>query len=143
MFFGEHKHKLDSKGRVSFPSKFRQKADGNLIVTRGSGEFLIAYTHEEWENYVSKFRDIPESEELIQYYIRDIYSYAIETNIDSAGRISLSDKLIEYAKIDKELYFIGKQVKVEIWSPEILESHRKQFASRTAEINAKLKEYGM
>lgn len=124
MFYGERVHKMDNKGRVSFPSKFRQKISGSLIITRGDENCLIAYPQEEWDEYGEKLKRLPSSDKLAQAYIRDIYSYAEECVIDTVGRIKLTDKLANYASITDTVVFIGKPGKIELWSPEVLEKHR-------------------
>ncbi len=124
MFYGEKRHKVDAKGRVSVPSKFRQKISQSIIVTKGNEACLLAYPIEEWQEFDAKLKSLPSSDKLAQAYIRDIYSYAEECFIDSQGRIKLTDKLIAYAGIQSEVVFIGKPGKFELWSNDVLEKYR-------------------
>lgn len=126
MFYGERTHKLDNKGRVSFPSKFRQKISGTVVITRGDEACLVAYPMEEWNEYGDKLKKLPSSDKLAQAYIRDIYSYAEECVIDAVGRIKLTEKLADYASITDTVVFIGKPGKIELWAPELLEKHRSE-----------------
>ncbi len=124
MFYGEKRHKVDTKGRVSVPSKFRQKIAQSIIVTKGNEACLLAYPMEEWQEFDAKLKALPSSDKLAQAYIRDIYSYAEECFIDSQGRIKLTDKLMQYAGIKSEVVFIGKPGKFELWSDDVLEKYR-------------------
>ncbi len=134
MFYGEKKHKIDSKGRVSVPSKFRQKIAESIIVTKGDEVCLLAYPIEEWQEYDAKLKALPSSDKIAQAYIRDIYSYAEECYVDSQGRIKLTDKLINYAGIEKEVVFIGKPGKFEMWSESVLEKYREDNPVNTEDI---------
>ncbi len=134
MFYGERLHKIDKKGRVSVPAKFRQKIAQSIIITRGDEPCLLAYPLEEWQEYDEKLKAIPSSDKIAQAYIRDIYSYAEECFVDSQGRIKLTEKLIDYAQIENEIVFIGKPGKFELWSSELLEKHRKENPVDTADM---------
>ncbi len=134
MFYGERTHRINQKGRVSFPSKFRQKITGPIIITRGDERCLLAYPLEEWELYDQKLRSIPSSDKIAQAYIRDIYSYAEECVVDAQGRINLPDKLIEYAGFTGTVVFIGKPGKIELWSPENLEKHRSEMLANSEDV---------
>lgn len=143
MFYGERTHKINEKGRVSFPSKFRQKIDGPIIITRGDERCLLAYPLEEWEIYDQKLRSIPGSDKIAQAYIRDIYSYAEECIVDNQGRINLPEKLIEYAGFHENVVFIGKPGKIELWSPENLEKHRETMLADSEEVMAHMASLGI
>lgn len=124
MFYGERQHKIDKMGRVSVPSKFRQKIQQSIIVTKGDESCLLAYPVEEWQEYDEKLKALPSTDKIAQAYIREVYSYAEECTIDSQGRIKLTEKQIAYAKIDSDVVFIGKPGKFELWSAELLEEYR-------------------
>ncbi len=134
MFFGEFEHKIDKKGRVSFPSKFRHKIKSTIVITRGDEGNLLAFPYEEWEKFGEKLAMLPNTDRLAQAYIRQIYSFAAECQIDSQGRINLTNKHIEYCGIDEKVTFIGKPGKIEIWSPEALEQHRESMLELSEEI---------
>ncbi len=127
MFYGERVHKIDKKGRVSFPSKFRQKIEQSIIITKGNEKCLIAYPLDEWELFDAKLKTLPSNDKLAQAYVRDIYSHAEECIIDSQGRIKLTEKLVNYAEFEDEVVYIGKPGKIELWSTVHLEKHREEM----------------
>ena len=49
MLLGEFNHNLDTKGRVSVPSKFRDDLGSSFIITKGLDNCLFAYSKQEWE----------------------------------------------------------------------------------------------
>ena len=52
MFYGEHEHAIDRKGRIIVPSGFRatfkEYTVEKLFVTRGLDTCLFMFTEEEW-----------------------------------------------------------------------------------------------
>jgi len=42
MFFGEYLYKVDEKGRVPLPPKFRRQMKEGVILAKGMGEKCIA-----------------------------------------------------------------------------------------------------
>ena len=48
MFLGTYEPKLDAKGRVILPAKFREQLEDGLVVTRGQDRCLYVYPKEEF-----------------------------------------------------------------------------------------------
>ncbi len=49
MLLGEYNYAVDSKGRLNFPAKFREKMGQMFIVTKWLDNCLVAFPQEEWE----------------------------------------------------------------------------------------------
>ncbi len=144
MFIGSYEHKIDAKGRVSFPSKFRRKLDGPVVViTIGGDGNLLAYSYSQWEDLNMKLAEISQNDSLAQAYIRELYLYATESLIDDHGRISLTGELKDYAGLGETAIFIGKPNNVEIWSPELLEEVKEEAAINKAKIRKHMMELGI
>ena len=58
MFMGEFHHNLDDKGRIVMPSKFRLELGESFVLTRGLDECLFIYSKSEWNNLVSKLKNL-------------------------------------------------------------------------------------
>ena len=58
MLLGEYNNKLDDKGRVSVPAKFRDDLGHSFIVTKGLDNCLFAYSKEEWATFEAKLKNI-------------------------------------------------------------------------------------
>ena len=48
MFLGTYTPKLDDKGRLTLPAKFREELAGGLMVTKGQDHSLAVYPKEEF-----------------------------------------------------------------------------------------------
>ena len=56
-------------------------------------------------------------------FVRSILRHASHVQYDGQGRVTIPDRLIEYAQIDKNILIIGMINKIEVWDPQVLEKH--------------------
>ena len=123
MFTGHYVNSIDSKGRVSVPSLFRQdlgsKNFNSLILTNHFDGCLYAYTPESWKEILEKISKLPQSKKEVKAYQRFVISSAVECQLDKLGRILIPQKLREEVKIKKEILFAGVGTRIEIWSKEV------------------------
>jgi len=118
MFSGECNVILDEKNRITLPAHFRKDIDSaSVVVSKGDDNCLWLYTSSKWEelvaNPIRKYA-VPFSKNgrrALRKYIAP--SQTIE--IDKAGRILISESLLEYAGISKECKVIGQLEYIEIW----------------------------
>lgn len=121
MFRGRFEHLIDSKGRISVPSKFREtlneRYDSRLVVTTYDG-CLVAYPFAEWQKLEEKVASLPEYSKDTKAFLRFFYSSATDCPIDKLGRVLIPQALRDYAKLEKDVILIGALKRVEIWSKE-------------------------
>lgn len=48
MFIGEYQHNLDTKGRITMPSKFREELGNTFYITKGMDGCLFVFPEAEW-----------------------------------------------------------------------------------------------
>lgn len=112
---GTYTPKLDDKGRLTLPAKFREVLAGGVMVTRGQDRSLSVYRIEEFDELAKKTlagsRNDPEARAYQRYY----FSSADEQRPDGQGRITLSAGHREYAGLSKECVVIGSYDHLEIW----------------------------
>ncbi|MBI5344744.1 MAG: division/cell wall cluster transcriptional repressor MraZ [Deltaproteobacteria bacterium] len=124
MFRGRFEHTIDSKGRLSIPSRFREtlneRYDARLVVTTYDG-CLIAYPHAEWQRLEERISTLPEFRRDTRAFLRFFYSSAMDCSIDSLGRMLIPQVLRDYAKLEKDVVLIGALKIVEIWSKDVWE----------------------
>ena len=123
-FIGEYKYALDSKGRINIPSKFRQclslDNQETFILSRGLDPCIYVYPLVVWQEIEDNIRKLSSISKTNRLFIRDIVRYASPTKYDKQGRISLTQSLINYSMLKKEILIIGVVNKIEIWNPEVL-----------------------
>ena len=118
MFMGEFHHNIDEKGRLVIPNKFRLELGERFIITRGLEKCLYAYSMTEWNNIVSKLKQLPFTKKDARTFIRSFFSGAAECEFDRQGRINITSPLVGYAGLTKECVVIGANDRLEIWSEE-------------------------
>ncbi|MFO7879654.1 MAG: division/cell wall cluster transcriptional repressor MraZ [Bacteroidota bacterium] len=125
MFIGEHIVKLDSAGRVLFPSALKRQLNGReqsgFVVKRDIFEpCLVLYPMHEWErqNAILQQKLNPYNREHSKF-MRMFYSGTAEMYLDANNRILLPKRLIGEVGAKKDLVFAGLDYKVEIWPLEV------------------------
>lgn len=117
MFMGEYHYSIDDKGRITIPSKFRYELGENFIVTRGLDNCLFIYPKSEWNNIITKYRELPNTKNA-RDFMRFFLSGATECEFDRQGRINVSTPLMKYADLNKECVIIGVNDRLEVWSKD-------------------------
>ena len=108
MFLGTHTPRLDAKGRLILPAKFREQLESGLVLTRGQERCLYVFTVSEFERIHEQLRTAPLSSKQARDYIRVFLSGASDEVPDKQGRITIPQNLRDYAGLEKELTVIGE-----------------------------------
>ena len=132
-FMGEYNNKVDAKGRVIVPSKFREKLGGEFVVTKGLDRCLFIYDRESWEKIQEKLIQMPILTSDARTVRRMMVGSAVEADTDSNGRVLLPAPLRNYASIEKEATLIGNIDHIEIWSRSEWEKAQSIDADEAAE----------
>ena len=119
MFNGEYQYKVDEKGRVPLPPKFRRDLKEGVVLTRGLGEKCIAvYPIREWKRVSDKLAETPLTGAKLRRLTRLTHGSAFDASYDGQGRIKLPDTLRAYAGIGDTVIVVGADPRVELWSEE-------------------------
>lgn len=127
-FRGTIINKLDSKGRLSVPARFRAVLEADELntvycckslthnVLEAGGRRLL----EEVDRMLSTL-DLysPQRHDLAHTLIGE----SDDLPIDKEGRIILSDSFCDFAKLKDEVAFVGIGLRFEMWAPKELEKH--------------------
>ncbi len=116
MFFGEYPYKVDEKGRVPLPPKFRRQMREGVILAKGMGEKCIAvYPVAEWKRLSDSLAAKAVTPANLRKLNRAIFGSAFSTSSDGQGRITLPFPLREYAGIGDTAIVVGTNNCVELW----------------------------
>lgn len=118
MFIGEYAHAIDSKNRIIIPSKFREELGQKFVLTKGLDGCLYVYTLNEWKKLEEKLQKLPLTNKNARAFARFFFSGANEIETDKQFRTLISQNLLEYANIKKDIISIGVSNRIEIWSKE-------------------------
>ncbi len=130
MFRGSFEHSVDSKGRVSVPSRFREifaeRYDGRLVLAMDLDRCLTAYPLEEWERLEEKIKGLPMMQKEVKDFMRYFFSSASECELDKQGRILIPPALREKAGINKSVMLVGIINKIEIWDSAVWKARKSE-----------------
>jgi MraZ protein len=143
MFIGEYQHNLDPKGRLAIPVKFREKLEKGVIITRGIDRCLFVFANNEWEQLVEKLIKLPLAQADSRAFVRLMLAGAIDSKIDSQGRILIPDYLRKYAGLKKEVIITGLYNRIEVWDAERWQEYKQKTESKTEEIAERLSDLGI
>lgn len=124
MLIGTYKHSIDEKKRMRVPAKLKTELGSGFIITKGSDNCLFAFTKEDFEeSVVSKIKNVAMFDSANQKSLRLLLASAFEAEEDNQGRILVPQELRDYAKIKKQIVFIGAGNRVEIWAEEVWQDY--------------------
>ena len=116
MFRGSHYHSVDDKGRVIIPLKFRSELGTNFVITKGLGGCLFVYREDEFASMEKKLMAQPALDMHTMKLQRWFSAEALETQVDTQGRVAIPSNLRDFARIDEEVTIVGTGGRIEIWS---------------------------
>ena len=104
MFLSTYENKLDKKGRVSVPASFRSYLsnlgyNGIICYPSFNNLSIEACSQDRIEKISSAIDSLNPFEEKRDYFATSILSESSNLQFDSEGRITLSSKLLNHAKI--------------------------------------------
>jgi len=136
MFLGTYAPKLDDKGRLILPAKFRDELSRGVVLTRGQERCLYVFAESEFERHVEKIREAPLTSKAGRDYLRLFLSGASAEVPDKQFRVTIPPALREYAGLNRDLTVIGAGTRAEIWDQAAWDSYytdREQSFSETEE----------
>ncbi len=136
-FRGQSVHRLDAKGRLRIPNKFREILQNNytdaLIITLGDN-CLVAYPPQGWEEVEAKVHDFSQVQPDQRAFMRHFVSSAQECEFDNQGRILIPPYLRETAGLDQEVLLAGMLKNFEIWDKKAWQEQSKWCRSNIGQL---------
>lgn len=143
MFTGEYRHSVDSKNRLSIPSKFRERLGDVFYITKGLDHCLFVFSEEEWQNFEAKLKALPLSNNAARAFARSFFAGATECELDKQGRVVIPQNLRSHANIDKEVYVNGAGSRIEIWDSTTWEDYNALMTSDMDELAKDMESLGI
>jgi MraZ protein len=108
--------KLDEKGRLILPAKFRDEFAAGLVMTRGQEGCVYIYSQREFEALHARMSEqAPKLGKQGRDYLRMFLSGAAQEIPDKQSRVTVPAMLRDYARLDRDLTVIGAGTRAEIW----------------------------
>ncbi len=118
MFLGEFEYKIDDKGRVPVPPRFRRVLKEGLVLSQGVERCINVYTPPEWKKLADSLTTGSITRSKLRRLNRAIFATAFNLNIDGQGRIALPVTLRQHAGIEDDVVVVGANTYFELWNKE-------------------------
>lgn len=89
MFLGTHHPRLDDKGRLFLPAKYREELAEGLVITKGQERCLYVFPVEEFQRITEALRTAPVTAKAVRDYSRVLFASASDEIPDRQGRITI------------------------------------------------------
>ncbi len=123
MFLGTHSPRLDDKGRLVLPSKFREGLAAGLVFTKGQERSIVVWPAAEFASYAERLSEASRSDSAVRAYFRVLFSGATDEIPDRQGRVMIPATLREYAGLEREVMVVGNGTTLEIWNAAAWEQY--------------------
>jgi MraZ protein len=137
VFLGTYWPRLDDKGRLILPARFRDELAGGLVITKGQERCLYVFPAAEFARLTDRLRDVPLGARNVRDYGRVFFAGAADDRPDRQGRVTVPAHLREYAGLSRDCAVIGANTRVEIWAAsawnQYLAAKEEEFAELTEE----------
>lgn len=113
---GKYPAKLDDKNRLFVPAKLRGELGATFYVTigvNGGHRCLTVYTEESWRQLNDKYDQLPLAQKSGSTSL--LFIYAAECSPDKQSRFTLTQSLMDYAGIGRDVVIVGRAGQAEIW----------------------------
>ncbi len=118
MFLGEYLHTIDTKNRISIPSKFRKGLGRVVVMTRGLDHCLYLYSRKAWEKEAELYAAEVNGSAARRGLARLFLAGSSEVDVDGSGRVLIPEHLKSFASLKEKAIIAGVADRVEIWEEE-------------------------
>jgi MraZ protein len=122
VFRGIAQLNLDSKGRLAVPARHRdallERCGGHLVITADADRCLLLYPLPDWELIQQKLEGLSNLDARVRGLQRRLIGFAVDVDMDGAGRVLISPALRQYAQLDKNVVLVGQGRKFELWDKD-------------------------
>jgi MraZ protein len=138
VFLGTHAPRLDDKGRLFLPAKYREELAAGLVLTKGQERCLYVFPEPEFGRITEALRTAPVTAKAVRDYSRVFFASASDEIPDKQGRITIPSSLRDYAALQRDCVVIGANTRLEIWDAAAwhtyLERQEDAFSDASEEV---------
>jgi len=118
MFLGQYTHTIDTKGRLTVPSRFRELLEQGAYISQGFEQNLMVLTTSAFERLSNRVNEMSLTDPTARQLKRLIFATADRVEVDGSGRVRIPQFLREVAGLDGDAVIVGAGDYFEIWSQQ-------------------------
>lgn len=126
LLLGTYTPKIDAKGRVALPAKFRSQLGQGLVMARGQERCVYLLPFDEFRRIASQIQRTSVGNKAAREYLRVFLSGAVDQEPDKQGRVVVPQMLRDYANLGSDIVVIGVGTRAELWNKDAWESYLAQ-----------------
>ena len=134
-FMGTYTPKVDDKGRLFLPAKFRDALSEGLVITQGQENCLTVWPEATFMAEARRAQETPMTNKDARDYRRVLFAGAEQGTPDKQGRIGISPILRASAGIERDVVVAGVGDRVEIWNPQRWAEYSAGAQAKFAELD--------
>jgi MraZ protein len=138
VFLGTHTPRLDDKGRLILPARFRDQLAEGVVITKGQERCLFVFPAAEFARRAAALQDATTTDKRVRDYSRMFFASAFDEVPDRQGRITIPAGLRGYAGLQRDCVVVGANTRLEIWDAEAWSAYEtaqeQAFADQSEEV---------
>lgn len=123
LLLGTYTPKIDAKGRMALPAKFRTQLGAGMVMSRGQERCVYLLPQEEFRRIAMQIQHTSMGNKAARDYLRVFLSGAVDQEPDRQGRVLVPQMLRDYAHLDSDIVVIGVGTRAEIWNRTAWENY--------------------
>ncbi|MDF7664157.1 division/cell wall cluster transcriptional repressor MraZ [Bifidobacterium sp. ESL0763] len=123
LLLGTYTPKMDKKGRMALPAKFRGQLGAGMVMARGQERCVYLLPQSEFRRIAMQIQRTSMGNKAAREYLRVFLSGAVDQEPDKQGRVLVPQMLRDYARLGDEIVVIGVGTRAEIWNKAAWEAY--------------------
>ena len=123
LLLGTYTPKIDAKGRMALPAKFRSQLGQGLVMARGQERCIYLLPFDEFRRIASQIKRTSVGNKAAREYLRVFLSGAVDQEPDKQGRVLVPQMLRDYANLGSDVVVIGVGTRAELWNRDAWEAY--------------------
>ena len=141
-FKGTYTSAIDGKRRLKLRKKLREvippTSNDNFVMGPGYDGCIFLYPSEEWTKQEEKLRNLKVDLGEHRFLERVFVPESEDARIDRVGRLTISQRLLDFAQIKKDILILGILSRIELWAPQVYQKYREQYKQSYEEAAEKI-----
>ncbi len=141
IFNGEYECKMDAKGRLLLPAKVKAKlpecSRHEIVLSQGFEPCLIIYTMEEYHKAYERYASLSQFNVEQRKLQRNFFRGSLEVELDNMGRFLIPKRMMQYARLGREVIIAGSGKVLEIWNPIMYDEYMLNDPSEFSDLAQK------
>ena len=123
LLLGTYTPKIDAKGRMALPAKFRSQLGPGMVMARGQERCVYLLPQSEFRRIALQIQRTSMGNKAARDYLRVFLSGAVDQEPDKQGRVLVPQMLRDYANLGSDIVVIGVGTRAEIWNRQAWEDY--------------------